>query len=239
MCPSWSPDGSAIAFHKFIANQIFVLSIVTGEERQLTSGPDLNQCPMWSPDGAQIAFFRIPTFAPDGYPLFVMRANGTNATRLGKVNFMADRGSWSPDGRWIAASRYPDDQIVLVNAQTGDAGLTLTSGSGGRAPSWAPDGSRITFMSWKAGSAAIYVMRANGTDVRQVTPSYVGAPEFADQYPVWTLDGRMITFHRYRPSKVPGIPLATLHAIELDGADVSWPAGEAADGDLPIWRPRP
>lgn len=130
--PSWSPDGSAIAFHKFIANQVFVLRIATGEERQLTSGPDLNQCPMWSPGGTQVAFFRIPTSAPNGYPLFVMRSDGTNGTRLGTVDFMADRRSWSPDGRWIAVSRYPDDRIVLVNAQTGEAGPTLTS----CAPGW-------------------------------------------------------------------------------------------------------
>ena len=36
-----------------------------------------------------------------------------------------------------------------------------------------------------------------------------------------------------------GIPVATLHIIRLDGTEVPWPAGEAADGDLPIWRPHP
>src|SRR5213592_2009972 len=67
MCPSWSPDGSEIAFHKLIANQIFVLTIATGEERQLTSGPDQNQCPIWSPDGTRIGFFRVAATAPEGY----------------------------------------------------------------------------------------------------------------------------------------------------------------------------
>src|SRR6266540_1330041 len=118
MCPSWSPDGSKIAFHKLYANQIFVVAIGTGEERQLTSGPDQNQCPIWSPDGARIAFFRVAATATQGYPLFVMRADGTDPARLGTATFMADRGSWSPDGKWIAASRYPDNQIVLVDAVT-------------------------------------------------------------------------------------------------------------------------
>ena len=234
MCPSWSPDGSAIAFHKFIANQIVVLTIATGQEHQLTSGSDQNQCPMWSPDGTRIAFFRIAATDTQGYPLFVMGADGTNPTRLGTGTFMADRGSWSPDGRSIAVSRYPDNQIVLVDAVTGAAGLPLTSGSGGRGPSWSPDGRRITFNVQDGATEAIYVMDATGANARRLTSS-----PFFDQYPVWTLDGALITFHRYQNSAIPGVPLASLHMVRLDGTAVPWTVGDSARGDLPIWRPHP
>ena len=232
MCPSWSPDGSAIAFHKFIANQIVVLTIATGQEHQLTSGSDQNQCPMWSPDGTRIAFFRIAATDTQGYPLFVMGADGTNPTRLGTGTFMADRGSWSPDGRSIAASRYPDNQIVLVDAVSGATGLPLTSGSGGRGPSWSPDGRRITFNVQEGASEFIDVMDADGANVRRLTSS-----PFLDQYPVWTLDGRVITFHRYQNSSIPGVLLASLHMVRLDRTAVPWTVGDSAQGDLPIWRP--
>src|SRR5437667_284848 len=164
--------------------------------------------------------------------LYLMRADGTNPARLGTGTFMADRGSWSRDGRSIAASRYPDNQIVLVDAVTGAAGLPLTSGSGGRGPSWSPDGGRITFNVQDGATEAIYVMDATGANIRRLTSS-----PFLDQYPVWTLDGRLITFHRYQNRSIPGPPLASRHLPRLDGTAAPWPAGDSAHGDLPIWRP--
>ena len=233
MCPSWSPDGSKIAFHKLYANQIFVVAIGTGEERQLTTGPDQNQCPIWSPDGRRIAFIRIPVGAT-GYALFVMNADGTNATRLGSGTFVADRGSWSPDGKLIAASSW-DNQVVLVNAETGAVSIDSTPGIGARAPAWSPDGQQITFAGQENGNLAIYVMEADGKNVRRLTSTF-----YNDQYPVWTLDGRLITFHRYQYRSItPGAPIlfASLHLLRLDGTEVPWIVGDSAQGDLPIWRP--
>lgn len=235
MCPSWSPDGSKIAFHKFYANQIFVVAIATGLEHQLTTGPDQNHCPMWSPDGGRIAFIRIPVGATAGYPLFVMNADGTDPTRLGSATFVADRGSWSPDGQLIAASNW-DNQIALVNTETGAVSIDPTPGIGARGPEWSPDGQHITFSGQENGNQAIYVMDASGDNVRRLTDGF-----YIDQYPVWTLDGRLITFHRYRYESItPGAPtlFASLHLVRLDGTEVPWIVGDSAQGDLPIWRPR-
>lgn len=234
MCPSWSPDGSQIAFHKFIANQIFVLAIATGQEHQLTTGPEENQCPAWSPDGSRIAFIRIPATSTPAYSLFVMDADGTNSAPLGTGTFVADRLRWSPDGKAIAASTW-HDQIALVNSETGAIQIDSTPGIAARAPDWSPDGQQITFAGEGSGNPAIYVMDANGKNLLRLTDG-----SFNDQYPVWTLDGRLITFHRYQyqPTTAGGSALlASLHLVRLDRTAVPWPAGDSAHGDLPIWRP--
>ena len=232
-CHSWSPDGSAITFHTFVGNQIVKVSVATGHEDTLTSGPFKNHCPMWSPDGNRIAFIRVADTMVTGYPLYVMNSDGSNPTRLGTGRFVANRGSWSPDGRWIALTRFSDYQIVLVNAATGELGPPLGVGGG---PSWSPDGRRIVFNGQVATGLQVYVMNADGSNVQRLTTN-----DFNDQYPVWTRDGKLITFHRYQYRSDSTLPqprlVASLHMIHLDGTPVRWVVGDSAGGDLVVWRP--
>lgn len=229
MCPAWSPDGRSIAFHLFTANQIYVLSVESETARQLTNGSDWNQCPMWSPNGNRIAYLSGPSTAPNGFALHVMNADGSGQTQLGTGGFDADRGAWSPDGRWILVPAYLSSHLVLVNALTGAVGRELTSGPD-RAPAWSPDGSLIAF-SRQVGDVAIFVMHADGTSLKQLTTPPTGS---SDGYPSWSPDGSLIAFHRYGPAPL----VATLLLVDLQGTIVPWPDGLQHSGDLPIWRPR-
>ncbi len=77
--PSWSPDGSQIAFVDFVdgRQEIFVMNADGSARTRLTSNGDLS--PSWSPDGRQIAF----TSNRDGnYDLYVMNGDGSGQTPL-------------------------------------------------------------------------------------------------------------------------------------------------------------
>ena len=51
MSPSWSPDGSQLAYVSFEKDdaQIYVQNVANGQRRLLTSYPGINGAPAWSP----------------------------------------------------------------------------------------------------------------------------------------------------------------------------------------------
>ena len=59
--PSWSPDSKQIAYYSFKGDywedDIWVVDIATGKERQVSKNLMAMSKPVWSPDGQQIALF--------------------------------------------------------------------------------------------------------------------------------------------------------------------------------------
>jgi Tol biopolymer transport system component len=76
-------------------------------------------------------------------------------------------------------------------------------------PAWSPDGSRIAFYSERDGNAEIYVMDADGGNVRRLTT--VASDE---GYPSWSPDGRTITFDSDRDGNFE------IYAMNADGTNV-------------------
>ena len=65
---------------------------------------------------------------------------------------------------------------------------------GAGAPSWSPDGTQIAFDSYHDGSGNIYVMDADGNNLRRLA-SYKKA---SARFPSWSPDGTQIAFESDR-----------------------------------------
>ncbi|NIR40783.1 MAG: hypothetical protein GWN71_36620, partial [Gammaproteobacteria bacterium] len=84
---------------------------------------------------------------------------------------------WSPDGEWLVFLRNDDvgmsNDVVLARADGTGEPRILTSGKGMRSsPSFSPDGARIAFLeSTSVRTSDIWTIRADGSDLRQVTRS--------------------------------------------------------------------
>ena len=93
-------------------------------------------------------------------------ASGADTTPPGLVDFPRFP-SISPDGSWIVFTWRGD--LWKVSAQGGHAERLTTHPSNDEVSAWSRDGTRIAFSSNRTGYDNIHLMRADGTDVHQVT----------------------------------------------------------------------
>jgi len=104
--PSWSPDGTEIAFASNRSGnwEIYVMD-TRGEVygiRQLTYNTSDDLKPTWSPDGSRIAFMSARSGNWDIWAMDVMDGEGSMLIQLTCDPSSDDTPAWSPDGSKIA-----------------------------------------------------------------------------------------------------------------------------------------
>ena len=104
--------------------------------------------------------------------IYVMNSDGSNLHRLtSRINAYEDSPCWSPLGDRIVFVVLFDRSfdIATVNP-SGDDTVIITSGQGSNEnPKWSPDGLRIVFTSTRLGGRNLFIMNADGSNVRPLT----------------------------------------------------------------------
>lgn len=119
----------------------------------------------------------------------------------------------------------------IYSIQPDGTGLTLLTppedGVGGLVPIWSPDGSRIAFQSDESGSAEIYVVNRDGTEVAPVVAYLDGV---CCDY-VWSPDGNRLAF-----SDGAG-GAASIYVVDATGANLTKVTENPAADRAPTWSP--
>ena len=193
--PSLAPDGGSVVYSAFREQNIYEVyeyTLADGNVKRLTNKLGLATAPEISPDGKQVTFMRW-TAESNQYQVWLMDRSGANAKRIPGV--LGWDPTWSPDGEKILFAATDSDgrnQLFAVNRDgSGQYRISDLPSIRGR-NDWSPDGAFIVTYSGEPWNREVYLMNADGTGTRQLTPTGGNS-----QGPSISPDGKWVVFTAY------------------------------------------
>ena len=187
LTPALAPDGKYVAYvSNGSPNRTVVVQPVDGGEPVFVfSAPEAGAL-RWSPDSSELLFWARGNEL-DG--VYIGARMGGTARKVADGPFLT---CWSPDGSTIAIALFSSQQIRVVN-RLGEEQRTIAL-TGSRGWIWDLDWSvghgRVLFVANdEEGRAAVWSIRADGTDQRKMltSPHEISAAR-------WTADGESIYY---------------------------------------------
>ena len=195
----FSPDGKQVVEGRAFETN-FIANADGSQRRPLDYG--LTD-PAWSPDGKRFVVELTAQNPQKGYEFddklyialstdFSQRTEVMNVAT--KTSISGYQFAWSPDGQQIAYIQTKDKRLYTIQPNGTHGKLlfadysTVTNLEMGW-PAWSPDSQHIAFWLYKSHvDSGVYLMNADGTQVRRVTPLTVVCSG-----PAWSPDGHYLS----------------------------------------------
>lgn len=192
----WSLDGSRIAFHTEINENIDVYVVDADGQNllQLTNHEAEDSWPSWHPGGQKLAFC---TNRDGNYEIYAVTLAGQGLVNLTNDSVRDREPAWSPDGRRIAFASKRGKSLgdIWVMDVNGGNLQNLTNVRGqDLQPRWSSDGEKVGWTSRRDGSEEIWAMDADGTNELKVSSKQDPNPggSFDCSEPSWKPNGKEI-----------------------------------------------
>src|SRR5262249_36523331 len=160
--------------------------------------------------------------------LYIVDYDGFNPRRITVNNSLNILPAWSPDGRALAYTSYPQGGPALFVAPIyeGRADTLTPPGERALAPGSSPEGKRLAYASNRSGNREVWGANADGTGAHNVTSTPA-----SDTAPSWSPTGQEIAFTSDRA----GTP--QIYLMDSEGLNVRRLTTVGSWNDAPAWNP--
>jgi Tol biopolymer transport system component len=237
--PAWSPDGQRIACAVLTGAGTTVSTIWTvgadGEDPiPITDGQSFDHCPNWSGDGKRLFFVSDRSGSGDIWWMPIgHRGQGIGPARSLTAGLGVGSFSLSRDAKTLAYSKVTERVNIWSISIRSERALTLDEARAVTEENHliefvtlSPDKEWIAFDSNRSGNQDIWLMRTDGSDLRQFTTNRAH-----DWYPRWAPDGKQIVFQSLRSGN------RDIYKKPVVGGAATPITRNTADDMFPIWSP--
>ena len=229
LAPSWSRDGTRIAYTSYRDNNpdLWTTDLRTGRHAKISGRAGINVGATWAPDDQSL----VLTLSKDGdSELYSLDDKGSILSRLTRQWGIDVSPAFSPDGKQIAfaSSRNGNPQIFVMDSDGSNVRRITHLGGHNVSPSFSPDGTQIAFAGRDEGRFDIFIINIDGTGLRRLTQSNAD-----DEDPSFSPSGSHILFSSTRDGHAK-----QLYVMTTDGNHTSRVSTANASLSNPRWGPR-
>ena len=226
MSPSWSADGTRLAYVSFESGKpvVYTHAIATGQRRVLANFRGSNSAPAWAPDGKSLAV----VLTRDGLSqIYSISADGSNVQRLTRSADIDTEPVFSADGKFIyfTSDRGGGPQIYRMNTDGSNVARVTFSGDYNVSPRISADGRLLAYIGRRGGRFQVHTLDLVTNQETVLTDTQL------DESPSFAPNGRMLLY----ATEVGGRGI--LASVSVDArvrARLSGPSGDVRE---PTWGP--